>query len=176
MITFTMKRSIARLSARCAATSIALAGLGMGIAHAAPAGSIYEVAIPTPAGKVLPELKKALGQNHFKIFTKVDILKRVKAKVGALHIKDFNTPGFTDVTAVIFCSPVYFNKLLDADSKAASVCPLSVTVYSLKGRTMIAYPERGPMIDDTPAHDFGLQLDHSVLAALVGIPGAKVAD
>lgn len=158
---------------RWAVAGIAVSGLTIGVASA---GTIYEVAIPTPAAKVMPELKKALGQNHFKVFTKVDILKRVKAKVGALHIKNFNTPGFSNVTAVIFCSPVYFNKLLDAESKAASVCPLSVTVYSLKGKTEIAYPERGPMIEGTSAHAVGLQIDKSVMAALDSIPGAKAAD
>lgn len=138
----------------------------------AAASSIFEETFPTPVAKVVPALKTALSDHHFKILTQIDILHRVAAKSKQLNIKDFNRAGYSNVTAVVFCNPVFFSKLLNADPAAASVCPLSLTVYGLKGKTIIAYPEREPMASGTPAQNIARQIDKSVIAALSGLPKA----
>lgn len=152
-----------------------LAGIIAAIATvpAAVAGNLYVETIKAPISHVLPELKHALATHHFKVVMDLDVLKRLEAKEGELHIPNLNQGKFTDVRAFVFCNPMFFSQLLNSEWQSAAVCPLGLTVFGRNGTTTIVYPERTAYTHNAPAAPTAEHIDAAVISALKSIPGAS---
>ena len=167
----TSKSTSVKLTIFKASTAVcSLLFLGMGVAAAGP---MYVENIPAPISKVVPELKKALGQHHFKVVMDLNILKKIEAKQHVLHIPDLNKPGFSGVQSMVFCNPVFFNQLLNAHWQSATACPLTLTVYGRGDKSYIVYPKRVALTENTPALSVAKKIDKAVIGALSSVPGAQ---
>lgn len=147
------------------------AGLSLLGVAAAWASPFFVETLPVAMPAAQKAVDRALVRHHFKVVMTIDILHRIEAKQKILHIPHFNRPGFTDVRALVFCNPVLFSGLLNHAWKAASVCPLNVTLYSKGAKTTIVFPKRAPYTRATRARAVGRRIDRMVIQSLKSIPG-----
>ncbi len=147
-------------------------GLGLlGIA-VAQASAFFVETVPMAMPAAQKAVIRALSSHHFKVVMKLDILHLIAAKQKILHVPDFNKPGFTDVRALVFCNPFLFSGLLNHAWKAASVCPLNVTLYSKAAKTTVVFPKRSVYTRSTAARAVGRKIDRMVIDTLRTIPGS----
>lgn len=147
-------------------------GLGLlGIA-AAQASAFFVESVPMAMPAAQKAVMQALGSHHFKVVMKLDILHLIAAKQKMLHVPNFDKPGFSDVRALVFCNPFLFSGLLNHAWTTASICPLSVTLYSKASKTTVVFPKRSVYTKATGARAVGRKIDDMVITSLRAIPGS----
>ena len=139
-------------------------------AHAAmPAPGVYTQRVHHSMVVTVRDVSKSLKMHHFKIVQEIDIGKKVAIAHRKLHFKNYNMNHLSDARAIVFCNPVLFNMVTNADPDMAAICPLHVTLTSKDGWTTIQYARASHIAEGTPAEDAARKVETDVIAALEAV-------
>ncbi len=154
-----MRKSMFAVSALLFALSAAPAAM-------AASSGVYTRTVHQGMAVTMKALSRSLAMHHFKIVMKMDIGKKVAFAHRKLHFAHYNMNHLSDVRTIIFCNPVMFNALTNADPDMAAICPLHVTLTTKQGWTTIQYARAGYIAAGTPAEGVARRIESTVVSAI----------
>ena len=141
----------------------ALACLAMDTASAAPA--IISTSFAMPADIAAVKISQQLTERHFKVVDNLNVLPRIHK--GNPQLAARIPPDIQAERLLVVCQSSSIVGYLRTDPAATSLCPLTLSLVQINGKTTAYYLQRSALLtDNTPARAVGQKADESVLDAL----------
>jgi hypothetical protein len=141
----------------------ALACLAMDTASAAPA--IISTSFAMPADIAAVKISRQLTERHFKIVDDLNVLPRIHK--GNPQLAARIPPDIQAERLLVVCHSSSIVGYLRTDPAATSLCPLTLSLVQINGKTTAYYLQRSALLtDNTAARAVGQKTDESVLDAL----------
>ena len=141
----------------------ALACLAMDTASAAPA--IISTSFAMPADIAAVKISQQLTERHFKVVDNLNVLPRIHK--GNPQLAARIPPDIQAERLLVVCHSSSIVGYLRTDPAATSLCPLTLSLVQINGKTTAYYLQRSALLtDNTAARAVGQKTDESVLDAL----------
>ena len=141
----------------------ALVCLAMDTASAAPA--IISTSFAMPADIAAVKISQQLTERHFKVVDNLNVLPRIHK--GNPQLAARIPANIQAERLLVVCQSSSIVGYLRTDPAATSLCPLTLSLVQINGKTTAYYLQRSALLtDNTPARAVGQKADASVLDAL----------
>lgn len=141
-------------------------------AAAADNASLWKHSVKGDFASVLANVKSSLEANQFQITGEENLSKGLENNKQVFGVDKWNTVGFQNVTAVLFCSMTFNHEAFNTNMDWAVLCPFKVVLYNMKKQPdqvqlVMVRPAVVLERDSHPkAKEIGKKIEGRIIAAL----------
>jgi hypothetical protein len=139
--------------------------LCLSISSAQAAADFAAVSYPIPADILAVKLTQQLTERHFKVVDNLNVLPRIHK--GNPQLAAQIPSQIQGERLLVVCQSRSIVGYLRTEPAATSLCPLTLSLVQVDGKTTAYYLQRAPLLaGKAAAQSIGQQADEGVLAAL----------
>ena len=127
--------------------------------------SIYSINVNKPGEEVYPSVYKSLEESRFYVIFEANIGKNL-ARNAKRWGDEYNKNKFEFVKSMVICNPYYTNQVLNLDPDMMALCPLTVTVMSKEGNSVVLFNKLTPAAKGSAAEDILWEVENTVITAI----------
>lgn len=139
------------------------AGLAAPALAANPA--VYEKSVRMPLAQAVKAMSAQLDQTGFSVVNELHVSKSIARLAGSWG-DEYNRNHLEGITALVFCSASYANKVSNLDPTLLGICPLHLTLIHKAGVTTVLFNRPTFIASGSPALGVLRDLEDEVTTAI----------
>ena len=142
-----------------------LACLALSLPVVAGSPGVYEKSAKIAAEPANGKLSAALEKHGYYVIFEPNIGRNLEAMADKLG-EDYNRNKLTTLRSLVFCNPVYANKVSNLDPAMLALCPLHITLTHKSGVSTVSFIRIGAVAQGSPAAPLVRQIETEVISAI----------